>query len=203
MHRPLLSQWQCPKKLTSQQQRLIAAQKSQSQMSAIETAILEDEDVRCHNFSVGNPRLQEFYSPGYPGKYPPKSDCILALKGSHAFCLLQDTCSTLVLFFFYCKICLSCFYFRIGLTNSRGGSHHSRWFPWPVRHWAAWRLRLRFSGSARRSARLFALHEPILRAQLPAGHHVVRPLPLAAFQHRRHGRIFRIPGCLPVHTWHR
>ena len=111
MHRPLLSQWQCPKKLTSQHQRLIAAQKSQSQMSAIETAILEDEDVRCHNFSVGNPRLQEFYSPGYPGKYPPKSDCILALKGSHAFCLLQDTCSTLVLFFFYCKICLSCFYF--------------------------------------------------------------------------------------------
>lgn len=39
------------------------------------------EDVRCYNFSVGQPHRQEFYSPGYPGSYPPKIDCILVLKG--------------------------------------------------------------------------------------------------------------------------
>lgn len=42
---------------------------------------IQQEDPRCHNFSVGQPYRQEFYSPGYPGSYPAKIDCILVLKG--------------------------------------------------------------------------------------------------------------------------
>jgi len=44
----------------------------------------EEEDPRCRNFTIGLPHRQEFYSPGYPGSYPAKIDCILILEG----CLL-------------------------------------------------------------------------------------------------------------------
>lgn len=42
---------------------------------------LQTLEERCFNFSVGDPSKQEFYSPGYPAKYPPKADCILTLAG--------------------------------------------------------------------------------------------------------------------------
>ena len=46
-----------------------------------QTRANEEEDPRCRNFTIGLPHRQEFYSPGYPGSYPPKIDCILILEG--------------------------------------------------------------------------------------------------------------------------
>lgn len=40
------------------------------------------EDVRCHNFTMGQPHRQEFTSPGYPNNYPAKVDCFLVIQGS-------------------------------------------------------------------------------------------------------------------------
>ena len=48
----------------------------------------EEEDPRCRNFTIGLPHRQEFYSPGYPGSYPAKIDCILILEGLFCFCFV-------------------------------------------------------------------------------------------------------------------
>ena len=49
------------------------------------TVDVRTEVERCFNFSVGDRRKQEFYSPGFPAEYPSRVDCILILKGHRRF----------------------------------------------------------------------------------------------------------------------
>ncbi len=42
-----------------------------------------DPESFCRNFTVGNEREREFYSPGYPGHYPPSSVCTRVLTAPH------------------------------------------------------------------------------------------------------------------------
>jgi len=52
-------------------------------------SLLTDEE-RCYNFSIGDPYKKEFYSPGYPAKYPAKADCILTLKADYGQIIRVD-----------------------------------------------------------------------------------------------------------------
>ena len=55
----------------------------------------------CYNFTVGNWRRQEFYSPNYPGEYINNTDCVLYLEGGPACGSARDSCFSLP---FLCEI---------------------------------------------------------------------------------------------------
>ncbi|CAG5120136.1 unnamed protein product, partial [Candidula unifasciata] len=42
--------------------------------------IKDDIDPNCWNFTYGNWRIQEFYTPNYPGEYLNNTDCVLYLE---------------------------------------------------------------------------------------------------------------------------
>ena len=44
----------------------------------------------CYNFTRGNWQDMEFYSPGYPNRYPNKIDCVMYLQGEFVFIPLSD-----------------------------------------------------------------------------------------------------------------
>ncbi|XP_012939622.1 uncharacterized protein LOC101845248 [Aplysia californica] len=52
--------------------------------------ILDEIDPTCWNFTYGNWRVQEFYSPNYPGEYLNNTDCILYLEAPSGFRIHLD-----------------------------------------------------------------------------------------------------------------
>ncbi|XP_076449143.1 uncharacterized protein LOC143285631 [Babylonia areolata] len=44
----------------------------------------------CYNFTIGNWKLQEFYSPNYPGEYLNDTDCVLYLEAPSGFRIQLD-----------------------------------------------------------------------------------------------------------------
>ncbi|KAL8589309.1 hypothetical protein ACOMHN_052312 [Nucella lapillus] len=60
----------------------------------------------CYNFTVGNWRKQEFYSPNYPGEYLNNTDCVLYLEDSlHCLhCLIPDSLHCLIPDSLHCLI---------------------------------------------------------------------------------------------------
>jgi hypothetical protein len=36
---------------------------------------------KCKEFTQGNPKRREFYSPNYPGNYPSNTECVKLLEG--------------------------------------------------------------------------------------------------------------------------
>ena len=43
--------------------------------------IFDEFSPACFNFTHGNYREMEFYSPAYPNQYPNKIDCVMYLQG--------------------------------------------------------------------------------------------------------------------------
>jgi hypothetical protein len=41
----------------------------------------QEKSMSCFNFTVGNERMGEFYSPNYPNNYPNDTECERVIKG--------------------------------------------------------------------------------------------------------------------------
>ncbi|XP_059156606.1 uncharacterized protein LOC131941379 [Physella acuta] len=52
--------------------------------------IMDDIDPVCYNFTIGNWRVQEFFSPNYPGEYLNNTDCVLYLEAPPGFIIQLD-----------------------------------------------------------------------------------------------------------------
>ena len=89
----------------------------------------------CSNFTHGNWEAMEFYSPGYPDKYPNKIDCVMYLQGElHCLHISDATCTLCTMILDGCRLLSPSVSHWMILTDT-GNLKGSAWFVKTVIEW--------------------------------------------------------------------